>query len=269
MRADAPAHTLAAMRSPAPAIAALACLGALIAASPASAKKKAPSSATYKVTFKAAMDEKWQYLADYADDCELTGAMCTRVEKGTGSARIQLKTRGPQIIMVSRGAKGQPPVLNTGSDGLAVTGSYLRTGVMTTEYGGPWDGANPDRAEPTTGCGNRSMSTSLSFGWAARNRLQPAMSFDELREDCPDGPGDAVEWEGGKSPSLWDMIARLDQKKFLNTKQFTARLTRTWKGRVKPFGRSDASGHYTISGDQTVTWHWEATFRMKTKKKRR
>jgi hypothetical protein len=38
---------------------------------------------------------------------------------------------------------------------------------------------------------------------------------------------------------------------------------------VDPFSRSDAQGHYTISGDKTVTWQWEATFRMKTKRKRR
>lgn len=269
MRAPPGAHSVAAMRSPAPVIAAVACLGALIAASPASAKKKAPSSATYKVTFKAAMDEKWQYLADYADDCELTGAMCTRVEKGSGTARISLKTRGPQTVWVLRGRKGRPPTLNTGSDGLAVTGGSLRNGELTTEYGGPWDAANPDTEQPTTGCGNRSVRTSLTFGWTARNRLQPNVYFDEFREDCPDGPGEPVEWEGGESPSLTDLIATLDQKKFLNTKQFTARGSRTWKGRVKPFGRSDASGHYTISGDKTVTWDWEATFRMKTKKGKR
>ena len=45
------------MRSPAPALAAVACLGALIAAAPAAAKSrpKAPTSATYNVTFKAAI----------------------------------------------------------------------------------------------------------------------------------------------------------------------------------------------------------------------
>src|SRR4029079_4658864 len=100
---------------------AVACLGALIAASPAAARAKAPSSATYLVTFKAQMDEKWQYLADYADDCELTGAMCTRVQKGDGKASIQLNTRGPQPVLVSRGYQGPPPILNTGTDGVAIT----------------------------------------------------------------------------------------------------------------------------------------------------
>jgi hypothetical protein len=250
-------------------LAALACLGALVAAGPAAARSKAPSSATYKVTFKAGMEEKWQYLADYADDCELTGAMCTRVEKGEGRASIQLRTRGPQTMLVSKGYKGRPPMLNTGTDGLAVTGSYLRTGALTTEYGGPWDAANPDTAAATTDCGNRSVKTSLSFTWPARNRIGTALSLDDLREDCPDGPTTGVEWDGGEPPSLWDVIATLDQKKFLHTKQFTARGTRTWTGHVDPFSRSDAQGHYTISGDQTVTWQWEATFRMKTKRKRR
>src|SRR3954454_12783209 len=104
---------------------AAACVGVLITASPAAAKPKVPSSATYKVTFRAQMDEKWQFLADYADDCELTGAMCTRVEKGDGRATIQLKTRRPQPVLVSKGYKGRPPVLNFGIDGLAIAGSSL------------------------------------------------------------------------------------------------------------------------------------------------
>ena len=259
-------HRLAGMRSPV-ALAAVACLGALVAASPAAARTKAPSSATYMVTFKAGMKEKWQYLADYADDCRLTGAMCTRVEKGDGQASIQLKTRGPQPMMVMNGYKGRPPILNTGTDGLQITGSSLRTGTLTTEYGGPWDAANPDTAAGTTDCGNRSVKTSLSFMFPQRNRIGPALSLDELRENCPDGPTSGVEWDGdGESPSLWDVIATLDQKKFLHTKQFTARGTRKWTGQVSPFSRSDSTGHYTISGDKTVTWQWEATFRMaKTK----
>jgi hypothetical protein len=94
------------------------------------------------------------------------------------------------------------------------------------------------------------------------------LGIDELRENCPDGPSQGVDWEGGEPPSLWDVIATLDQKKFLHTKQFTARGSRTWKGQVEPFSRSDAQGHYTISGDKTVSWQWEATFRMKTKKRK-
>lgn len=248
---------------------AAACVGLLIAASPAAAKPKSPSSATYMVTFKAGMEETWQSLADYADDCELTGAMCTRVEKGEGRASIALRTRGPQPMLVMKGYRGGPPILNTGTDGLAITGSSLRTGSLTTEYGGPWDAANPDTAAATTGCGNRSVKTSLSFSFPARNRIGPALSLDELREDCPDGPSQGIDWEGGEPPSLWDLIATLDQKKFLHTKQFTARGSRTWKGQVEPFSRSDAQGHYTISGEKTVTWQWEATFRMKTKKRKR
>ena len=249
-------------------LAAVACLGALIAASPAAARAKAPSSATYLVTFKAQMDEKWQYLADYADDCELTGAMCTRVQKGNGSASVQLKTRGPQTVLVSKGYKGRPPMLNTGTDGLAIRGSYLRTGVLTEEYGGPWDAANPDTEQPATGCGTRSVKSSMSFMWTERNRIAPALTFDDMRDDCPDGPPDSLTWEGGDAPSLWDVIATLDQKKFLHTKQFTARGSRTWKGQVQPFSRSDSQGHYTIGGEKTTTWQWEATFRMKTKKRK-
>jgi hypothetical protein len=257
------ARTVAAMRTlPLAAV----CLGVLIAASPAAAKPKVPSSATYKVTFRAQMDEKWQYLADYADDCELTGVMCTRVEKGDGKATVQLKTRGPQTILVSKGYKGRPPTLNFGTDGLAITGSDLRTGSLTTEYAGPWDAANPDTAQPADGCGPRSVKSSMTFSWIKRNRVQPALSWSDLRENCPDGPTTGVDWEGGESPSLWDVIATLDQKKFLRTKQFAAHGTRTWKGQVEPFSRSDAQGHYTISGEKTVTWQWEATFRMKTKK---
>jgi hypothetical protein len=258
------------MRSPAPALAAVACLGALIAAAPAAAKSrpKAPTSATYNVTFKAAMDEKWSSLSDYADDCQLTGAMCTRVTKGDGRASIQLHTRGPQSVWVLRGFNGRPPSLNTGTDGLAVTGGDLRMGSLTTEYGGPWDAANPDTALPATGCGNRSATTTVTFGWVARNRLPPVLAYEGFREDCPDGPQEALTWDGGASPSLFDVVARLDQKKFLHTKQFTARGSRTWTGHVEPFSRSDSMGHYTISGEKTVTWHWEATFRMKGGKKR-
>src|SRR5689334_1433311 len=167
------------------------------------------------------MDEKWQYLADYADDCELTGAMCTRVQKGDGKATIQLRTRRPFPVLVSRGYKGRPPMLNTGTDGVPITGSSLRTGTLTEEYGGPWDAGNPDTEQPTNGCGSRSVSDAVSFMWTTRNRLAPVTTVDGFRDDCPAGPPDSLTWEGGASPSLIDLVATIDQKKFLATKQFT------------------------------------------------
>jgi hypothetical protein len=258
------------MHSPALALTAVACLGALVAAAPATArtkKKRIPSSATYMVTFKAQMDEKWQYLADYADDCKLTGAMCTRVEKGNGSAAIQLKSRHPFPMLVAKGYRGRPPMLNTGTDGVPITGSSLRMGSLTEDYGGPWAGANPDTEQPTSGCGNRSVSDAVTFMWTARNRLAPVTTVDGYRDDCPDGPPDALTWAGGESPSLIDLVATVDQKKFLATKQFTVHGTRKWTGLVTPFSREDASGHYFIHGDKSVTWQWQATFRMKTKRR--
>jgi hypothetical protein len=257
------------MRTPVSTLAALACAGLLIGAAPAAAKPKPRKTATYQVTFRAVMKESWRFSSDYADDCRLTGVLCTHGEHGEGSASIQLHSRRPYDVMVMRGAAKRPPILNWGTDGMPITGSSLRTGTMTSVYAGPWDAANPDTEESTAGCGNRTVKTFGTVGWSGRNQLMPVVVVSEDRDDCPTGPPEALDWEGGESPSLMDVIARAAQSKFLATMQFTVSGSKAWKGTMSPTSRSDEQGHYFRSGDKTVTWQWEATFRMKGAKKKR
>jgi hypothetical protein len=240
---------------------------ALAAAPAADAKKKPRLSATYMVTVKAAMKEQWSFRDYSSYDC-LDG-MCTREQKGSGTASAHLSTRRPFPIMVLRGPAGRPPTLNLGSDGIPLTGAWLRGGTMTTEYSGAWDAANPDRTEPTADCGQIDVKPFGSIGWSSEQpkSLQLIVESEPLREECPDGPPSGVEWENGESPSLIDVLARVGKGKFLGTRQFTVRGTRTWKGAVSSFNRTDPLDTKIVGGDQSVTWQWEATFRMKGRRR--
>ena len=243
---------------------------AIAPASSALAAAKTPSTAMYTVSFRAEMKDQWQSSEHYTDDCELTGAMCVRTEKGDGSAQLNVKTRRPFRMMVMRGVGGRGPMINVGTgEGAPVTGPYKRAGSLVTEYSGPWDAGNPDQTAEASGCGNTSLSGDINFTWTGRNQLGLSPILDEDRADCPTGPSTGWEWDGGESPSLRAVIAQVAQTKFLRTRQFTARGAKTWTGQIPPFNRSSEQGSYTKGGTRSVTWQWEATFRMERKKRRR
>lgn len=238
-----------------------------IAAPPALAKKR--SAATYMTTVKVAMTERWDFreLTTHSDP----DGTNSREEKGAGTASANLRTRRPFPLMAIRGPKGKPPILNHGSDGIPMTGGWLRSGSLTTDYEGPWAPANPDRTEPTADCGMIDVKPFATVGWVygEKGKLQLFAEPEPLREECPDGPPRGLRWPDGDSPGLSDVIASVGKHKFLKTKQFTVRGTRTWTGTVDPVNRSSSSGSHQVGGSKTVTWQWEATFRMKTKKRKR
>jgi hypothetical protein len=249
-----------------PAAAVIACLGVAVAAAPAPAlAKKGPkvrSSATYAMTFHAVMKEDWKYDESYQDDCELTGAMCTREAHGDGSARVWVDTRGPQTCMNVRGFAGRPPSLCLGSDQPAVKVAFQRQGAFKTEYGGPWKGGNPDVTQPANGCGRRTLTGQVGLMWQGRRELHPSIAVSDPISDCPDGAPESLTWkDGGDGPSLMDVGADVYPKKFLGTKQFRVGGSKTWSGTWGPFSRAD--GLYRYSGTKKVTWEWTATFRLK------
>jgi hypothetical protein len=247
-----------------PAAVLVACLGVGVATAPAQAKPRkhrSRSAATYRVTFHAHMKEQWKYAEDYADDCELTGVMCTRTVRGDGAADVFIDTRGPQTCMNVRGARGRLPGLCLGSGQPAVAGTYRRQGGLTTVYDGPWDAGNPDRTEPAQGCGRIAFRDEVGIAWRGRHEVHPSIVVSDPHENCPDGPAEAIDWKGGDAPSLMDVGANADPHKFLGTKQFTVGGSRSWTGTWGPFRRAD--GLYSYGGEKEVTWQWTATFRLK------
>jgi hypothetical protein len=241
-------------------------IAALAAALTPATAHAAASEATYEVTFKAQMSETWNWKESYADDCKLTGVMCTRDEVGSGSATVQVKSRRPTKMLVMRGPKGRPPVIGVGTgEGVPLTGSVLRNGSLTTTYGGPWAAANPNRKAEDKGCGRHTIKSDVNFVWEGANRLAPLTTSLDLGDtDCPDGPSRPWEWANDESPSLMEAFTTAAPKKFLGTKQFTVRGQRTWTGVIAPF----SNGAMTSGGDTKVTWTWEATFRKVGSKRR-
>ncbi|WP_354700871.1 hypothetical protein DSM112329_01163 [Paraconexibacter sp. AEG42_29] len=221
------------------------------------------TEATYAVTLKAQMTERWQYRYDSTDDCKLTGDMCTKTIVGSGAASAQLRTRSPQDVWVLRGSGGRPPALNTGTDGLQITGSTVRSGSLTTTYGGPWQAANRDVTRPTSGCGRRDVRASTGLAWAGRSGLQTSLSVGEGSGACPSGPGPAPDWKNDEAPSLSAVVAAVSPSKFLKTRQFTIRGTKTFTATYPTSQGSSKLGRYSEGGDHTVRWTWEATFRLK------
>ena len=45
--------------------------------------------------------------------------------------------------------------------------------------------------------------------------------------------------------------------------------TKSFTGTVRPFNRTDPLDTKIVNGEHTVTWQWEATFRMKGAKKKK
>jgi hypothetical protein len=238
-----------------------------LAAAPAAEAGKKPRkrlSATYMVTIKATLDAKWQYHDHWATSCD--GSSCTRTTDGSGTEHVHVETKQPFPVFVTRGYGGRPPGISLGSDGIPMRGSSLVQGTLTTDYAGPWEAANPDVVRPTTDCGQRAIDDFGSIGWSGDtpDHLMLLVDTDPLREHCPDAPPYPVEWENDEQPALQDVLGRVGKGKFLGTKQFTVRGTKTFKGLVPTVSEE----HRTQNGDAQATWSWRATFRMQGRKRR-
>jgi hypothetical protein len=263
-----------AMLKPTPSPLRRAAIGAAVLASLAApAVAGASSQTTYSVTFRAEMVDRWKASERFTDDCKLTGAMCVRDVKGDGTAKTQVRTRRPTKVMVVRGVRGRPPMINMGATpGLPITGSALRSGSLVTKYEGPWKAANPDQVASTDGCGNRTVNSYVSFMWQGADQLQPVSTFEHEGESCPEGLNEGWEWQGGESPSLSEALAKAAPTRFGRSRQFTVSGKRTWTGIVPPVNETGRLGTFSKEGSRQVTWSWEATFRMdggKRRKKRR
>jgi hypothetical protein len=237
-----------------------ACVAVALLALPATAqaKPKPLQDATYSVVVRATYDEKWQYDEQSSIDCPPSA--CTTETTGSGAAHIALKSK-PALWMVMRGPHGRPPMINVGTgEGAQATGPYLRQGELSTVHGGDWAAANPPEVRPATGCGNRAMTVDFNLAFTDnKTTLAPVATADLLRDDCPDGPSTDLEWDGGSAPSLMDVTTVASPTRFLSTRSFTVRGTRSWHASVTPI-----SGAYTLrTGEKTATWSWEATFTMK------
>ena len=231
----------------------------LVAAVPAAEAKKQPrplSEATYQVVVRATMDESWNFDERSSITC-LPGD-CTVQTKGSGAAHIALKSK-PTTWLVMRGFNGRPPQINVGTgEGARATGAYLRTGELSTVHGGEWAAANPPQISPTTDCGNRAITVDFNLFFTRRNVLAPSAPTDLPRDDCPEGPSTGLDWDNDEAPSLGDVVAQASQTRFLKTRSFTVRGTKTWHASVQP-----PTGSYTWrSGEKKVTWSWEVTFNM-------
>lgn len=226
-------------------------------------KKKRLVEARYQVVVRATYDERWSFDERSSISCD-GGAACTRQTKGSGTASIQLKAK-PTTWIVMRGVNGRPPQINVGTgEGAQATGPDLRQGELSTVYGGPWAAGNPTQTARTTGCGNRRATVDFNVFYTRRNVLAPSASADTSREDCPDGPSSGLEWKNRESPSLGDVTANVSQTKFLSTRAFTVRGSKTWTASVDP-----PTGAYTFrAGTKTATWKWEITFTMLKKGRR-
>jgi hypothetical protein len=215
------------------------------------------------------MKESWSY--DYETASPSLPGFCTESDKGSGTATIQARTKRPQKMMILRGSGGRPPMVGVGSEPwVTLTGPYLRQGTLVDEHGGTCAAANPPVVAPTTGCGTKSIDIQLGFAWDAPGALRPSPLVEDSRYDCPSHGRRGVTWDNDASPSLMDVVTHVAPKKFLGTKQFTIRGTRTFHGVVPPTDNSDASGwYYREHGEHTVTWKWDATFRLDGVKKPR
>jgi hypothetical protein len=246
----------------------LALAGAVVlAVAPAADAKKKPKrlSATYMTTISVDAASKWQYRQFSQHDC-LPGT-CSKEDKGNGTSTSHMETKRPFPLMVIRGYNGRPPTLNIGSDGIPMEGEQIVQGTDTGTYGGPWAAANPNTAKETTGCGRRKLDDFATLGWEDLQKgggLHLGVDVDPFREDCPLVPS-GLEWEGGSSLSIYDVVASVGKGKFLGTKQFTIRGSKSLTALMPT--RTDS--YYQQSGDAEAKIQWEATFRMKGAKKKK
>jgi hypothetical protein len=169
--------------------------------------------------------------------------------------------------MVLRPGGKAMPNLNVGTgEGIPLTGSYVRDGKDETRHEGPRCGpGNPPFAQPVTGCGRRDVTADWTLLYTAPGTVAPQMIFDDLREDCPSGPPNGVEWDGDVVPQLTAAATKVPASKFYGTKQFTVRGSRAFRGLVPAMNES----HFARRGQHEVRWEWETTYRLVTKKKKR
>jgi hypothetical protein len=244
----------------------IAIAGGLAAALTAAPAAGAASTGTYlyDVTVKAQMTDQWSFRDE--GEVGTPWSPCHVAHVGEGSASWSLRSRRPTRVMVMRGFGGRPPALNVGTgEGIPLRGAHKRVGSDVETHTGPGtcETANPPHVQDTDGCGVKTAGFDWNLAWKdnRRGRVHPSVITGEPSEDCPSGPPWALDWEGDESPSLMAVTARASASKFLGTKQFTIRGTRTFRGIVPPGSQR--------SGVQTVTWSWETTYRKVGSKKRR
>lgn len=233
---------------------------------PAASPAALPPQAKYDVRVEATMTDKWDFKEYSETECD--DGTCVRDETGSGTARIHLQTKVWRLV-VTGGQGKRPPYVDVGNaGGLPFKGEYNREGVHVTDYRGSWEAANPDQTEPAGECGRKPIKSDVGFAFPQRNRVYLTALIDDLRE-CPMGPPRNLEWENGEVPSLGDVVVNVAQSKFGRAKQFRLRGSKTFKGTVDPFSRTEPGNTFVRGGSQEVTWTWEATFRKVGKKKKR
>lgn len=234
---------------------------ALVPAS-ASAKPRL-TEATYTVVARATMDESWSYDENTTDLC-LDG--CSVETKGSGSAHLSVKSR-PTKWLVMRGVGGRPPAIDVGTgEGAVAVGVFKRAGSLTTTHSGAWAAANPPESLPDSGCASKNVALPFHLAFTGKTTIAPSITSDfEGGGACPDGPNSGLTWDGGSDgPSLSDVTTTTSPTRFLSTRSFTVRGTKTWTASADPV---TGGAHQTRSGTKTVTWTWEVTFNMDKKKK--
>jgi hypothetical protein len=233
----------------------------LVPASGASAKTKRLDEAIYTVVARVTMDERWAYDENTTDLC-IDG--CSREEKGAGTAHLSVKSK-PTRWLVMRGTGGRPPALDVGTgEGAQALGVFSRAGQLTTTYSGQWASANPPESLPTDGCGRRDVTVPFHLMWTGKTELAPVVTSDfDGQGACPDGPNSGLTWQdGGDGPSLNDVKTTVSPTRFLSTRAFTIRGTRTWTATADPV---TGGAKQTRSGTKSVTYSWEVTFNMDKK----
>lgn len=236
-----------------------------LALAPASAQAAKKSDWLYDVTVTAELTEKWSFheeshMGDAVEPCD-------RVQEAAGMAKIQLRSRRPTRVMVMRGPAGRPPMLNVGTgEGVPMTGTYQRDGKDETRHSGPKCGpANPPFDQPVSGCGLRPMKADWALVSQKRGTVYPQMIMDDIREDCPSGPPNGLEWKNDLSPQLSAVTQQAPPSKFYGTKQFTLHGAKSFTGTVTPVNEP----HFQRFGQAEATWQWETTYRLVSKKKRK
>ena len=223
----------------------------------------------YRLSIEVAYDESWKSL-QYSDrECE--DGRCVRDERGSGLTRLRLRTPTPQRVSVTAGGGiKQPNVMFAVDAGIPLKGGHLVSGSHVVDYRGPWESANPDEIDATSGCGLRDVKAQAALGWSGRNRMQLVMPFDPLREACPNTIPHSAEWKGAGQPDLLSTLATVSESKLRRgVEQFTVRATSESRGLVPVIARLTPDDLFNQSGQIEARWHWEATFRKVKRAKRR
>lgn len=217
---------------------------------PSAAHAAKASEWQYDVTAKAQMTEEWSYAA--RADIGTPWDPCVVTNDGKGTASISLSSRRPKRVLVMRATGKRLPNLNVGTgEGVELRGPAKREGSdVEVHAGGKCAAANPRQEKSTQGCGVNTIDVDFNLAFKDRTKLYPSAIVDEEREDCPDSPGPSITWQNDESPSLMAVSAAATPQRFYGTRQFTIRGSKTFTGTG-----IDNARH-------TVTWQWEATYRL-------